>query len=46
MRFCNFLKEDHASKLAIRWDAKEAKYTFPDGTSLQPPDSHQGIRSR
>ncbi len=27
-----------ASKLAIRWDAKESKYTFLDGTSLQPPD--------
>jgi hypothetical protein len=31
----------HASKLDIRWDAKESKYTFPDGTSLQPPDSNR-----
>jgi hypothetical protein len=27
-----------ASKLAIRWDSKALKYTFLDGTSLQPPD--------
>jgi hypothetical protein len=31
----------HASKLAIRWDAKESKYTFLDGTSLVPPDPNR-----
>jgi hypothetical protein len=30
-----------ASKLAIRWDAKESKYMFLDGTSLQPPDPYR-----
>ncbi len=30
-----------ASKLAIRWDAKESRYTFLDGTSLQPPDPNR-----
>jgi hypothetical protein len=28
----------HASQLAIRWDAKESKYVFLDGTSLQQLD--------
>jgi hypothetical protein len=31
----------HASTLAIRWDAKECKYTFLDGTSLVPPDPNR-----
>ncbi|HXY34853.1 MAG TPA: hypothetical protein VEI07_11540 [Planctomycetaceae bacterium] len=31
----------HASKLALRWDTKESKYTFLDGTSLQPPDPNR-----
>jgi hypothetical protein len=31
----------HASRLAIRWDTKEQKYTFLDGKSLQPPDPNR-----
>jgi hypothetical protein len=31
----------HAATLAIRWDAKESKYTFLDGTSLAPPDPNR-----
>jgi hypothetical protein len=30
-----------ASKLAICWDAKQAKYTFLDGTALKPPDPNR-----
>jgi hypothetical protein len=32
---------EEASKLAIRWDSHDSKYTFLDGTSLTPPDPNR-----